>query len=107
MPLHLSIDQRWHIVHLHQDLKLTQQQIATKMKCGQQTVSYILKKYKQTKDVIDRPHSGRPRSLSIDNENQLEQAIHSTPNATSTELQSYMNWHLQKQILIVKHIQKF
>ncbi len=90
MPINLTIDQRWHIVHLRKDLRLTHRDIASRIGCSHQCVSKVLTHYRKTKNVIDSPRSGRPHSLSIEDEKQLEQAIHSTPNATSNELQSYM-----------------
>jgi transposase len=60
---HLSEEDRWRVVFMTNDLKLSSRDIAKKMKISQSTVLEIQHKYNQTKSVHDLPGRGRKRKL--------------------------------------------
>lgn len=84
----LSNQTRLEIVIQYAQHNISQRTLAKKYKCAPSTIAYILKLYKQTKNVIDRPRSGRPKKLNRHHKKRLSQAIDRQPNSTSDELAS-------------------
>src|SRR4029077_16004094 len=62
--------ERYAVVALDRYAHWTQQHIAKAIGCGQQTVSYILKKHKEHGTVEDLTRSGRPNQIDISDEQQ-------------------------------------
>jgi transposase len=73
--LHLSEEERWRVVFLRNENKLTPNQIATKMKIKYETVTSILNKYEETGTVHDLPHSGRKRKLDAKDDKKILQLL--------------------------------
>jgi transposase len=88
MSTKVSIPTRWEIVSLYKQHNITQRQLAKQFKCAQTTISHILKVYKKTKQVIDRPRSGRPNKLNRHHKKSLTQALYRETNVTSEELRN-------------------
>jgi transposase len=68
----LTLEERWVIVALSTRAGWKQKRIATNIGCAQSEVSSVISKYNQTGDVVDKPRSGRPSLLPIeDKENNI------------------------------------
>ena len=61
---HLEEEIKWRAVILWKDKKLSPYKIAKQLKIDHKTASSIIKRFKETGTVHDRPRSGRKRKLS-------------------------------------------
>lgn len=64
MSKSLPEGKRWEIVHLHQGGH-TAHQIAAKVRVTPQTVYKWINRYKQTRNVSEKPRTGRTRTTTI------------------------------------------
>lgn len=67
----LNEEQRWRVIHLSSELHLSQRQIAKRMQISQKTVNHVLKKYRDTASVKERPRTGRKRKISAKDEKRI------------------------------------
>ena len=86
MVARLTIKDRWRIVFLRQDLKISLRQIARRLHCSPCTVYQVLQLYAATGDVKDLPRSGRPSVMSDNMLAALECITLSNPRLTAREL---------------------
>ena len=93
MKFPLSSSQRWQIVALLKHSSLSHEQLALRFHCHRKTIGNIAKLYSNNSNVSPRPRSGRPRKLNQHKKRALKLALRNNPNATVTELQTF----LQKQ----------
>jgi hypothetical protein len=59
MSGHLSIGERWRIVSLSLDQRMSRTRIASTINCSIRTVGNILQLFHETNDVIEREGRGR------------------------------------------------
>ena len=71
----LSEEQRWKVVFLRNENKLSPNQIAKKMKIKYETVTGILEKHEATGTVHDLPRSGRKRKLDAKDDKKILQLL--------------------------------
>lgn len=69
----LSEKDRWRIIFFHEDMKLSQRDIAKRIPTTRRTVSAVLRKYQQTGTVHHRPGAGRKRKWTSSDENRIVQ----------------------------------
>jgi transposase len=93
MKCQLTLVERARIIALSKDTSLSYRGIARRVKCSVATVHNILRLMNQTKNILPRARSGRPRKLNNKQRNALRAAMRSTPNATLNELVSHLHRH--------------
>jgi len=71
----LTEEQRWRVVFLHKENKLSPTQIANKMKIKYDTASSIIQKHEETGTVHDLPRSGRKRKLDAKDDKKILQLV--------------------------------
>ncbi len=71
----LSEEERWRVVFLRNENKLSPNQIVKKMKIKYITVTRILEKYEETGTVHDLPRSGRKRKLDAKDDKKILQLL--------------------------------
>ena len=86
----ISIDNRKLVVRYSQE-GVTQKEIAKVLNISRRSVQYIIKKFKLTGDVKDRPKSGRNRILSDREERRLVRISKGTPTSTAREVRQEAN----------------
>lgn len=85
---HLSIEERWAAVSLHNYAGWTQERIASKLKTSQQSISKLINKFEETGSVEDLPRSGRPRIIDTSNynNNPITDTINKKRKSTAKEI---------------------
>lgn len=63
MTGHLSIGDRWRVVSMRQDQRISSSHIARIINCSVQTVYNILELFYETNDVVERQGCGGANSL--------------------------------------------
>ena len=92
--MHLSLYQRYQIIFLHQDKhgpRMTLRETATTVGCSVDAVKYWLRRFEEDKDLSNQPASGRPRSTSISEDNEIVQIAISKKHPSSREIASTMS----------------
>ena len=90
MPDHLSDADRYKILFFFNDLHLSLRQIAARVGCHVSTVARTLQRYRETGEVTERPHSGRPTVMNPTSLRRLDRLIRCHPSSTSTSLANQM-----------------
>ena len=86
----LPLNKRYEIVFLHEHPegpKWGYGKIASYVKCTKPTVAYWVQKYHQDKDLTDKQRSGRPRTTTKAQDNQIVKMAKKKHDITSTEIQ--------------------
>ena len=81
----ISINDRDRIIVLHEEC-YSQVNIAKCVNCSRAPVQKIVQKYNETGDVVDKKKSGRPKKLSLRDEQFLKITAVRNRNKVSTEL---------------------
>ena len=89
----LSETDKLKIVLFREEMHLTEAQIANKVRCSRQTVSYTLQQHKHHIDSSTTRKHGRNKKLSNKQFQHLKQVIKANKNMTSSELQSHLSQH--------------
>jgi transposase len=79
-------EDRWEVIRLHKDGKMSLRQIAKQFKCDDRTIRRIIRCYKETGTPHDRHSSGRPSTMKDELLNTLDSIISKHDTYTSNEL---------------------
>jgi IS30 family transposase len=92
MSCELDLFTRYSIISLSLHAGWSQQHIANQFNCSRSTVSRTLQRWMDSKDVENRPRTGRPPLVDITNinNNPLTQIIRSCRQLTGKQLQTQM-----------------
>ena len=88
----ISINDRNRIIVLHEE-GYSQVNIAKRVNCSRASVQKIVKKYNQTGDVVDKEKSGRPKMLSLRDEQFLKITALRNRNKVNVELVQDLKSH--------------
>jgi transposase len=83
---HLSIDERWRIVTLHQDNNYLLRRIARMVNCSFSTLRRIIQLYEETHDVLEREGRGRRRLSNGTIRRHFRQIMSRRPTDTSASI---------------------
>jgi transposase len=89
----LSEGEKLKVLFFRQEMHLTEAQIAKKVNCSQQTVSYIIQQHKHRIDSSTTQKHGQKNKLSPKQFSHLKHIIKTNKNMTSSELQSHLSQH--------------
>lgn len=87
LPLH----KRYEIVFLHEHPsgpKLGYTEITKIVKCSRDTVSHWINRWKETKDLSDKPKTGRPRSTTDKEDKKILKLAEKDESLTCSDIQS-------------------
>jgi transposase len=98
---HLSIEQRWAAVSLHNYADWTEEKIAKKLNASRTAISQLITKYRSTNTVEDLPRSGRPQLIDITNKNNnpISNIITKKRKATSKEIRDELKIQISWQTI--------
>lgn len=100
MPSTISVKKRWEIVFLSTHRlgpKLPHSKVASYVHCSVDTVKFWLQRYKDTSEVDELPHTGRPASLSSKTDTMMQKLLDKDPEASSATITT----HLKRKGVVV------
>jgi transposase len=86
MTEELSVEARWHIVHLREVDKLSIRAISKQTHHSTKTVSRWINRFKETGDIADRARPGAPRKTTQQDDQWLVRACHGNRELTANDL---------------------
>lgn len=89
-----SLDLRQKIIDTYENEPISQRQIAIRFRVAQSVVTRLLKQYRETGQLAPKPRPGRPRALSPDQVQVVQDLVSATPDITLGELCEALNKQL-------------